>query len=76
MVYELNYNLVFHAVFLKEQIYLGKMVLKLFTTFIVVIAILASPKCKAFGWVYRSNIYRVHWSYYVNSNCIIIIYFF
>ena len=38
------------------------MVLKLFTTFIVVAAILASPKHEAFTWSYRSSIYRVHWS--------------
>ena len=37
------------------------MVLKLFTTFIVVAAILASPKHRAFTWSYRSSIYRVHW---------------
>ena len=37
------------------------MVLKLFTTFIVVAAILASPKHRAFTWSYRSTIYRVHW---------------
>ena len=37
------------------------MELKLFTTFIVVAAILASPKHKAFTWSYRSSIYRVHW---------------
>ena len=37
------------------------MVLKLFTTFIVVAAILASPKHKDFTWSYRSSIYRVHW---------------
>ena len=35
--------------------------LKLFTTFIVVAAILASPRHKAFTWSYRSSIYRVHW---------------
>ena len=37
------------------------MVLKLFTTFIVVAAILASPKHRDFTWSYRSSIYRVHW---------------
>ena len=37
------------------------MVLKLFTTFIVVAAILASPKYRDFTWSYRSSIYRVHW---------------
>ena len=37
------------------------MELKLFTTFIVVAAILTSPKHKAFTWSYRSSIYRVHW---------------
>ena len=36
------------------------MVLKLFTTFIVVAAILASPKQRDFTWSYRSSIYRVH----------------
>ena len=36
------------------------MVLKLFTTFIVVAAILASPKHRDFTWSYRSSIYRVH----------------
>ena len=39
------------------------MELKLFTTFIVVAAILASPKHKAFTWSYRSSIYRVHCCY-------------
>ena len=38
------------------------MVLKLFTTFIVVAAILVSPKHRDFTWSYRSSIYRVHWS--------------
>ena len=38
------------------------MVLKLFTTFIVVAAILASPKHRDFTWSYRSSIYRVHCS--------------
>ena len=51
MVYELN--LVFDTDFLKKHEYLGKMELKLFTTFIVVAAILASPKHKAFTWSYR-----------------------
>ena len=37
------------------------MELKLFTTFIVVAAILASPKHRDFTWSYRSSIYRVHW---------------
>ena len=37
------------------------MVLKLFTTFIVVAAILASPKHRDFTWSYRSSIYGVHW---------------
>ena len=37
------------------------MVLKMFTTFIVVAAILASPKHRDFTWSYRSSIYRVHW---------------
>ena len=37
------------------------MALKLFTTFIVVAAILASPKHRDFTWSYRSSIYRVHW---------------
>ena len=37
------------------------MLLKLFTTFIVVTAILASPKDRVFTWSYRSSIYRVHW---------------
>ena len=37
------------------------MILKLFTTFIVVAAILASPKHRDFTWSYRSSIYRVHW---------------
>ena len=37
------------------------MVLKLFTTFIVVAAILASPKHRDFTWSYRSSIHRVHW---------------
>ena len=37
------------------------MELKLFTTFIVVAAILASPKHRDFNWSYRSSIYRVHW---------------
>ena len=37
------------------------MVLKLFTAFIVVAAILASPKHRDFTWRYRSSIYRVHW---------------
>ena len=37
------------------------MVLKLFTTFIVVAAILASPKHRDFTWSYRSSIYRAHW---------------
>ena len=36
------------------------MVLKLFTTFIVVAAILASPEHRDFTWSYRSSIYRVH----------------
>ena len=36
------------------------MVLKLFTTFIVVAAILASPKHMDFTWSYRSSVYRVH----------------
>ena len=40
------------------------MVLKLFTTFIVVAAILASPKHRDFTWSYRSSIYRVHWFMY------------
>ena len=40
------------------------MVLKLFTTFIVVAAILASPKHRDFTWSYRSSIYRVHWLQY------------
>ena len=35
--------------------------IKLFTTFIVVAAILASPKHRTFTWSYRSSIYRVHW---------------
>ena len=35
------------------------MALKLFTTFTVVAAILASPK--DFTWNYRSSIYRVRW---------------
>ena len=38
------------------------MVLKLFTTFTVVAAILASPKHRDFTWTYRSSIYRVHCS--------------
>ena len=41
------------------------MVLKLFTTFIVVAAISASPKHRDFTWSYRSSIYRVHWFYLV-----------
>ena len=44
------------------------MELKLFTTFIVVAAILASPKHKAFTWSYRSSIYRVHWEKYEEYN--------
>ena len=60
MVYS-TYNLVFETVVLKKSKYLGKMELKLYTTFIVVAAILASPKHKAFTWSYRSSIYRVHW---------------
>ena len=40
--------------------YLGKIVLRLFTTFVVVAAILASPKRRAFIWSYGSSIYRVH----------------
>ena len=40
------------------------MVLKLFTTFIVVAAILGSPKHRAFTWSYCSSIYRVHWALY------------
>ena len=39
------------------------MELKLFTTFVVVAAILASPKHMAFTWSYRSSIYRVHCAY-------------
>ena len=35
--------------------------LRLFTTFVVVAAILASPKRRVFIWSYRSSIYRVHW---------------
>ena len=38
---------------------------KLFTIFIVVAAILASPKHKAFTWSYRSSIYRVHWEIFL-----------
>ena len=41
------------------------MVLKLFTTFIVVAAILASPKHRDFTWSYHSSIYRVHWGAHV-----------
>ena len=45
------------------------MELKLFiTTFIVVAAILASPKHKAFTWSYRSSIYRIHWYIYTAKN--------
>ena len=46
------------------------MVLKLFTTFIVVAAILASPKHRVFTWSYRSSINKVHWiqSYLVVSD--------
>ena len=40
------------------------MVLKPFTTFIVVAAISASPKHRASTWCYRSSIYRVHWYSY------------
>ena len=41
MVYDIVY---IDTVFLKKSKYLGKMVLKLFMTFFVVAAILASPK--------------------------------
>ena len=54
MVYGLN--LVCDTVFFKNSKYLGKIVLRLFTTFVVVAAILASPKRRAFIWSYRSSI--------------------
>ena len=56
------YNLVCDTVFFKNSKYLGKIVLTLFRTFVVVAAILASPKRRVFIWSYRSSIYRVHWS--------------
>ena len=57
MVYELITYSFRYSLFEKEQItWEIKMVLKLFTTFIVVAAILASPT-----WSYHSSIYRVHW---------------
>ena len=39
-----------------------KIVLRLFTTFVVVAAILASPKRRVFIWSFRSSIYTVHCS--------------
>ena len=56
-----NNNLVCDTVIFKNSKYLGKIVLRLFTTFVVVAAILASPKRRVFIWSYRSSIYRVHW---------------
>ena len=50
------------------------MVLKLFTTFIVVAAILASPKHRDFTWSYRSSIFRVHCSLQVvETTCITLV---
>ena len=48
------------------------MVLKLFTTFIVVAAIFASPKHRDFTWSYRSSIYRVHWCTVINLSTAVI----
>ena len=60
MVHELIYPSFQCSLFEKEQL-LEKIVLKLFTTFILFAAILASPKHRDFTWSYHSSIYRVHW---------------
>ena len=65
MVYELITLFAIQS-FFKNSKYLGEIVLRLFTTFVVVAAILASPKRRVFIWSYRSSIYRVH--RYIQSN--------